>query len=143
MANRRERQATSKWLALCVPRHLLCTQRGPLIGPGNTLVVQRIRYGPDCNNFQNVFLMTRPPRRILPNARRRVDLILLVSVQATELELRSSTNRDDMSFHQNSLGEFWSGSCLYWPLAKDRATTGQKEPGNRVNRKAGQPVLTR
>ena len=27
------------------------------------------------------------------------------------------------------------------PLAKDRATTGQKEPDNRVNLKAGQPVL--
>ena len=29
-----------------------------------------------------------------------------------------------------------------WPLAKDRATTEQKEPGNRANLKAGQPVLT-
>ena len=29
-----------------------------------------------------------------------------------------------------------------WPLAKDQATTGQKEPGNQVNLKAGQPVLT-
>ena len=36
----------------------------------------------------------------------------------------------------------YNKAAAYWPLAKDQATTGQKEPGNRVNLKAEQPVLT-